>query len=255
MSHIFQLKPNLDLLEQYGYEFIPALEVEDIYTTESRLELERKFRAVLKKHGIEDHYETLFYISLIGSIDASTKYYYAYDAYLSAKRTKQLAALLNTLKHTDNKRIQKLTLQTLSGQEVLDDKILIAWIGEVLSLAMINKGHSTLGDAVFKLIKNPPSATNQSIELNYEAIGKLANARLIKPYKLRTKLISDFLLRIRQYIQEQTAIKKSTDVRFSDSQMKLLYDIGSVLGWINDDAIESEPKDYMYSLLKSQSER
>lgn len=69
----------------------------------------------------------------------------------------------------------------------------------------------------------------------------------------RRKRYVEFCYEIKNFLEEYTNLKTSANVKISDEQANFFFDILSVLDYLNYEKIESEPKDYINSMIRNYS--
>lgn len=70
---------------------------------------------------------------------------------------------------------------------------------------------------------------------------------------LRKRRYAQFCLAIKKFLEAHTTLETPKDVKLTDAQANLLFDILVALSYIDKDKIESEPKDYVHSLIRNYS--
>jgi hypothetical protein len=273
MSHIFQIQPDLALLNKHEYltlseEELNAavlnqeklyVEVDAIYTEEKRRYTEDGFKEILKEYKIEEHYETLLYICLVESNHGEIQFQHKFDAYNRSKFDKELAQLLLINKPDSTFKPNSIKVSSITDTVKITNDKLITWIGKLINNA-IEKGNFTseeLNEAIYGFTADEEGRiTFDSPLLNYNRIQQVAEQTTRKPgIRERNRFLAPFLFRVLAYLNEETLLYAREGVRFSDEQLNFLFKIAELLEWVKASIIESEPKDYIYTLLANYSKR
>lgn len=67
----------------------------------------------------------------------------------------------------------------------------------------------------------------------------------------RRKRYVEFCYQVQNFLEEYTNLKSSANVKISDEQANFFFDILNVLNYLNFEKIESEPKDYINSMIRN----
>jgi len=86
-----------------------------------------------------------------------------------------------------------------------------------------------------------------------ENLLKTANLKNKKPSVLRKKMLVTFCNYLRNYLEVHTHLKIPIGVSLTDAHSNLFFDVLETIGYLNRDAIESEPKDYIASMFQHNS--
>ncbi|MHB8208649.1 hypothetical protein [Mucilaginibacter sp.] len=267
MSHIFEIQPNLTLLNKHEYlnlseeELNAAIlkqeklfvEVDAIYTEEKRRATEDGFKEILKYYRIEEHYETLLYICLVESNHGEIQFQHKFDAYNRSKFDKELAQLLFINNPDSTFKPNSIKVSSITDTVKITNDKLIAWIGKLINNA-IEQGNfnpTELSETIFSFIADDQgSITSNNQTLNYNRIQQVAEQTTRKPgIRERNRFLAPFLFRVLAYLNEETILTTREGVRFSDDQLNFLFEVAELLDWVRAIDINSEPKDYIYTLL------
>jgi len=271
MSNIFTLQPNLALLNKYNYLNLSAevlnaanqkheklyVEVDAIHTDEKRRATEKEFKQLLKEYGIEEHYETLLYICLIESNNGDIQYQHKYQTYNQNKFDKELAQLLLINNPAATYKPNNIKVSSITDTVKITNDKLIKWIAELVNNA-IEQGSfnpSELSETIFSFIANDEGEITSKVQpLNYKHIQQIAEQTVRKPgIRDRNRLLAKFLFKILAYLNKETVLQARDGVRFSDDQLNFLFKVAELLEWLRANDFESEPKDYIHTLLLNYS--
>jgi len=255
MGRAFTLQPDLHLLNKFNYDIVSSLEIEAIETEEKRVATELRFRILVEKYCIPEHYDTLLYICLIESNDADIKYQHAYSTYKQVKRVKELAQFLRVINPANKHKADKLKLTSLTMKAEIVDQSLINWIGKaiVAKLTVEPFSNIVLGEGIWELLEyNSPDPSANSLSLNFDAMEVIATKIIREPGKRERNIhLTSFLFNVWHFLDSETNLTTEDGVRFSAAQLNFLFDVAELFEWIKADNIESDPKDYIYTLLKN----
>jgi hypothetical protein len=253
MSNAFTLHPDIALLEKYEYTYMPFLEIDAVWKEEQRISIEEAFKALVEKYNIVKHYDTLLYICLVESNDAELKLNHIHDTYKNYNRVKELAQLLLLYKPDKRHRPTNLKVSGVMDTVKLTDKVLVEWVGTTIKNAIeeLAFNPSELGESVFSFIATDDGSIGSSRQpLNYAIIERLANQTKRKPgIRERNKNLSNFLLRVWNFVDNETILTTEPGVRFSDHQLNFLFKVAELFEWLKGIDFDSEDKDYIYTLL------
>jgi hypothetical protein len=267
MSNVFTLQPNLALLNKHEYLYLSDeelndailnqeklyIEVDAIYTEEKRRATEDGFKEILKEYKIEGHYETLLYICLVESNHGEIQFQYKFDAYNRSKFDKELAQLLLINKPDSTFKPNSIKVSSITDTVKITNEKLITWIGKLINNA-IEQGNFTseeLNESIYGFTADDEGRiTFDNQLLNYNRIQQVAEQTTRKPgIRERNRFLAPFLFRVLAYLNEETILTTKEGVRFSDDQLNFLFKVAELLEWVKATDIESEPKDYIYTLL------
>jgi|GEM_PF-4972064 len=255
MSSVFSLKPDVLLLDRYGYEFIPLLEIDAVWKEEQRINIETAFQELAERYKIVQHYDTLLYICLVESNNAELKLKGKHDTYKSYRRLKELAQLLLLYNAEQKYKPKTIAVASLTDKVKLNDEVLIEWLGTTIKNAIEEQKFSVaqFGEEAFTLTSNTDGkiiAGKQT--LNYNAIEGLAKRYMREPgIRERNKYLSSFLFMVLNFLSNETVLTTKPNVKFSDDQLNFLFYIAKLFDWLQEDDFESEPKDYIKTLLNN----
>ncbi|WP_183578746.1 hypothetical protein HDF18_22645 [Mucilaginibacter sp. X5P1] len=267
MSHIFTLQPNLVLLNKYEYLDLNEeqlkvavlnkqkleVEIDAIWETGKREATEEGFKKMIEEYGIEEHYETLLYICLVETNHADLQYQHKFDAYERNKLDRELAHLLLINKPDARHKPNSIKVSSAIDTVKVTSPKLIEWLGKLVSNAIENLDFvpSELSNTLFYFVADYEGSVGANKQpLNYVNIQQAAQRKVRKPGKReRNGYLSLFLFRVLVYLSNETSLTAKAGVRFSDDQLNFLFKVAELFEWLKGVAFDSEPKDYIYTLL------
>jgi len=263
MSTVFLLRPDLNLLFKHGYLYStqPAasitLDIESISSEEKRKVLEAKFNDLCGKYGLMSMRDTLLYICLVEHDAAELKFQYVYKQYNEFKRAKELASLL-LLKQSDKHDTMTIKVSTLTDTVKISDRQLVQWIGDLIERTIREQDFvpDILGNAVMSFVSDAEDVISYDHhnQLNYTNIEKIAVSAVRKPgIRERNRCLTTFLMALLKFMTEEQLLPKPVNIRYTDAQLNFLFELSVMLEWLQPFDFDSEPKDYMYTLLTNQA--
>ena len=233
-----------------GYEPQPLTIELDWKPFEQEAEFLEAFKDLLNTYALLEHHDNLLYIVLTTFDDQWTRVQHAYDDYEAKKRARELAQLLLLLQETPPGKMQRVAFKALTKDAKVNDPILINWISEVITDAIINKNYplGRFGDAVIGLFPHE-KPLNEPEDIDVDRLRKVLKTRLINPknHLKRTEFV--ICITVYAYLQGNTKLRAEEGVMFTDAQLLFLFDLLVLLQQVDPDKITSEPKDYMRTLL------
>ena len=264
MSHRFNLHPDTDLLCKLGYinnlgkQSTPLnhsvnLEIESVTTVEERLLIEARFAALTDKYDLNEYNDTLLYIVLLENERAGELFELEHYTYEKRLRDKQLAQFLMLYNPANKHKPLNVKIATATNSVNITSPDIVNWIGKLVG-EFVSKGEFIPGVHGATLLRFMASDRFPLTEngLDYSTIEVISNSTVKKPTIItRNKYLAPFLLRVLLILNTFTPLKVATGTRFSDRQINFLFELAEIFNWLDNLSIDSDPKDYLSSLLKS----
>jgi len=255
MTNAFILHPDINLLNKHGYNFIQELQIDAVWKEQQRIELEQAFKRLTVKYNIAEHHDTILYICLVESNNAELQLRRKHDTYKSYKRLKELTQLLLLFKPDQKYKQRAITATSLTDTVKLTDEILIEWLGTIVNNAIeeLHFSVAQFGEKAFALTYDKQGKIIDGKQtLNYDAIEGLAKRYIREPgIRDRNKYLSSFLFMVLNFLSYETVLTTEPNVKFSDDQLNFLFHVAKLFDWLHEDDFESEPKDYIKTLLNN----
>lgn len=251
VSKYYTLQDSVELMKVFYADGYPIVidcycnsKGEWFYTDDHINEVEIGFKAILRKYGLQVHYENLLFLVLNKKWEIDQVSFALEDEYVVQKRAQELAKLLLAFKDTAENQYQGLQLKTTNSNlsPVVKDKKLISWLGSLL-IDAIDQEKEPIG--LLSL------TGDKFLRGTIEKLKEVANRRIANPNAVRKKYLADFCLNLYPYLVSETNIRPDAKTLVSDNQLNFYFDTLVLLGMLNSDKIHSEPKDYMRTLLKN----
>lgn len=207
-------------------------------------QVEDGFRDILCKYDLLEHYNNLLFLALNKKYEIDQISFALEDEYLPQKRVQELAKLVLAFKTTAEGNLISLNLKTGNNDNspIIKDQKLIGWIGKLL-LDAIEEGKEPIN--LFSL------TGDTFLRGSTDQLKEMANKKFKSPYVGRKKYLADFCFYLHPYLVEQTAIRPDVKTLVSDNQINFYFDTLVLFDMLNPKQIDSEPKDYMRTLLKN----
>jgi hypothetical protein len=273
MSHIFTLMPDAELLFKCGYltsyrkqllskelllNGIVQIEIDSIWEEQEGKTVEQRFSELVGDFDLLEHRDTLLYVVLLESNHADVAYQLVHDTYTQRLRDKQLAQFLMLYKPGNKRLPTNIKVSSLEKTVKLTDSGLLMWFGDLVK-QFLQRGEFIPGEhgsSLFKFLQTDDSQIDSKQQLNYAVIEAISSLTIKKPnIRDRNKHLASFLLVVWNVLDRETPLRAVQGAKFSDHQIKFLFEVAEIFGWLNRLQIDSEPKDYLYSLLNNQSQR
>lgn len=207
-------------------------------------------KAILEKYELESHYTELLYLLLKKNEQIRVRYDAYWQNYDDDLTSSEVAKFLLAYKTSNPKHQFHLTAKPLKGSVTIKDSAISRWMAETI-YNRIESRDFPLGLFGEKIIYDlfGPDLDSESISL--ERLEATANLKPKKPTVRIKKLYSELCLYLQVYLNAETDMKASENVLVADSQANLFFDLLELLGYLRKDRFDSEPKDYIYSMLNN----
>jgi hypothetical protein len=217
---------------------------------DNEVAFEKDFKELLAKYNLIEHYDNLLYLTLYTFDSAWQGIQWAYDDYQSKKRARELAKLLLLLKQTAPGKLCGIGFSSLMDTAKTTDPLLNDWISKTLENAIESKSFpiGAFGDNVLQMLTDKHNPLEPE-PANIDKLKRYASKRLVNPKNQITKGKATICLSIYHYLQGETNLKASENTIFSDAQLNFLFKLLQLLKQVDEQNIDSEPKDYMRTLL------
>lgn len=267
MGWQFNIRPNYKLLNKYGYITLTSKELDDLDLREEPLLYETEFKPenvsredflgafipLITEFDLIEYIDTIFYIILYEYDRYNTILFHAYKTYESKKSSKELAAFLLCLSETPESKLSALKLTTLTSTVKITDKKLVSWIGRLVKQGLENGNFSwgELGEGVYELMPSDEKGISFDAPLDYDKLTVIAGKSVKNPNTLVKRHLALFLNNIWYFLENETNLTTLGESKYTDRQLNFLFKLGELLGCLNENGIESEPKDYIRTLFEN----
>ena len=249
LSKYFKFQYEVELMEKYfstGYEMV----LDHLYTDEAVAEIENGFKNIINKYHLQAHHDNLLFLTLGKVQEHEAVLDEVNFQYAQRKRTKELASLLLTFTENPTKQYDALLLKTFKGTAKVSDKPTIKWIGETITKAILT-GKMPLADYEYRIMNDFFDETADGKQLSITKLTIESQRKILSPINRAKSKYADICIYLYSYLVNETNIKPNPDTLFSDAMLNFYFDLLELFGFINDDKISSERKDYIGSLLKN----
>jgi len=267
MGWQFHIRPNYKLLNKYGYTSLTTKELADLEVREERLLYETEFNTenvspedflaafipLITNYDLIEYIDSILYIVLYEYDKYNAILFHAYETYESKKLSKELAVLLLCLRETPESKLSALKLTTLTSSVKITNKKLVSWIGRLVKQGLENGNFSwgELGEGVYDLMPSDENGISFDAPLNYTKLSAIASKSIRNPKTLVKRHLALFLHKMWYFLENETNLTTAGESKYTDRQLNFLFKLGEVLGCLNEEDIESEPKDYIRTLFEN----
>ena len=213
------------------------------YSIEEFEEFDKKYNDLLKKYGLQSHQGSLLFFA--GTLFESFEQAQVAreDFKLAYASLKKIAQLLKMQEECD---LQELSI-TVKGTQVADtvsiDKgILVQAVFEPL----IKNLYHRISSPVFN---NELSLILKDVEFSYKSLTKVLESIKIPKNNEYTRTLATHSNIILHYLNEETELRAEEGKLISNQQTRFLYELLHLLNFIKDEHIQSNPEDYIRSLV------
>jgi len=259
--HDIILNPNPRKLAQYfelTEELITKVETEgvvvelDFQTEETYDKLKVGFSKVCMDHSLSEHFEELFYLLLRKNEQIMVRYEAYCQNYDDDLTTKEVAQFLLAYKEAGDKTYLTLALKpSIGSTATLKDTRVVKWICKVV-VEQIEQGLypiSVLGEKISYDLFGSDFQIDTPLDL--ERLKAAANLKPKKPSTRLKRLYVELCLHLSNYLIEHTTLTMSEGKLLTDAQANFFFDTLVALGYLKEDAIDSDKKDYMWTMFKN----
>jgi len=260
----FNPKPDFNKLSKY-YKFSEPAEtmfqqysdgypiIIDWYDSDEKVDaIQNRFTEIINDFGLIEHFDNLLFLVLSKIQDVEAIIDELEFQYHQKKRTKELANLLLTYFEAQPKFVNaSIHLKTRTGAAKLNDPKLIQWLFDSI-LKGFKEGTMNIADFEYNIRERFFDDTENGKMLSKTKLNIEANAKIDSPNKSIKALQAEFCLYVYLYLRHETEIIENKNAFLSDKLLNFYFELISLFGYIDPNAIESENKDYMSSLIRNQ---
>lgn len=209
------------------------------------------FKELISKYRLLEHTDNLLYLTLYSYDDAWQGIQHAYEDYQSKKRARELAQLLLLLKQTGSGKLINTKYSSLTDTVKTIDNLLNDWISKTIINAIEHKQFpiGAFGDTVLQMLDNGNPLAFE--ELNLDKLKTYANKRLINPKNTFNKAKATIALIVYSYLEGETKLRSAPGTDVSDKQLKFFFELLELLQMVSEEEVDSEPQDYMRTLINN----
>ena len=223
----------------------------DYMTRERFLSVSEGFKTLCSEYGTQDHYTELLYLVLKKNEQIAERYVAYWQNYNDDQTSVEVAKFLLAYKESRPTQHFHLVAKPITGSVTIKDTAVAKWMCEQIYKAIEERAFplDIFGEKLVNDLFGDDAHTTAPISLDrLQATAKL-NPR--KPTVRIKKLYVEFCLYIQVYLINQTTLTAPDNVLLTDAQANFFFDVLELLGYINEDDIQSEPKDYMHAMFKN----
>lgn len=258
----FILHPNFQILTKYlpfdesleelqemykdGFE----IEANRYYTPETIRHIEDSFCAIVKKYDIEVHYDNLLLMAL-DKLEVILSSLFELKRLNEYKlRGKEVAQLLLTFKETEPKDYHSIQFKTRLGTAKVTDERVIELVLNLLSDGIRDRNYG-IGSFEWTLSEQLFDETPKGKQLSIPKLEVQTKQTIVSHKRKEKVLLADFCLYMFKYLESETDMRPDSTKLLPDRMLHFYYDVLVLFELINPKSIDSEPKDYVSSLLRN----
>jgi len=217
----------------------------------SYLSVSEGLKTVVERYGIADHYDELLYLILQKNEQIRERYDAYWQNYNDDQTSKEVAKFLLAYKESNPKQHFQLVAKPITGSVAIKDAAVARWMCELIYKAIEAKEMplGVFGEKLLFDLFGDSFATDEPI--SSERLKATAELNPKKPTVRIKKLYVEFCLHIQIYLIEHTRLTLPTNVSLTDVQANFFFDVLELLGYLDRDDIESEPKDYIHAMFRN----
>ena len=146
-----------------------------------------------------------------------------------------------------------MTLSTSNENIKLTNTKVLAWIGQLVNKT-ISEGSFTPSELNVEILcfiaDDKGAIKNMPQPLNYQIIQNAAERKIRKPgIRERNRFLRGFFKKVLVVLNNENILRAEEGVRYADKQLNFLFEVAVLMEWLHEDEFDSEPKDYIYTLL------
>lgn len=262
-----KLKPDLAKISNYlnPFQMKRALEegyvtVEPVFDQEDGDRYKQQLEAVITKHGLNELRDELLLVIFMEHENLNESLLYDKEQYDSINTAIEVSNFLLAIKQADTNHSIQIGIKENSGTAnrpvnknyFITDQVISKWMGQLIIDAVESGKYPDFEfGEIFRDSIAGLNLTGQQQEIKIENLkygAKLKN-RSFNVYKKRRQV--HFCLHIKTFLDKYSILNAPVDVKITDAQANCFFDILFALGYINPEDIESEPKDYISSMIRN----
>jgi hypothetical protein len=165
-------------------------------------------------------------------------------------RGREVAQLLLTFKETEPKDYHSIQFKTRLGTTKVTDKRVIELVLNLLSEGIRDRNYG-IGSFEWTLSEQLFDDTPKGKQLSIPKLEVQAKQTIISHKRKEKGLLADFCLYMFKYLEVETDMRPEKTKLLPDRMLHFYYDVLVLFELIDPNTIESEPKDYVSSLLRN----
>lgn len=222
------------------------------YMSEARyLGLSEGLKIATETYGIVGHYEELLYLILQKNEQIRVRYDAYWQNYNDDLTSVEVAKFLLAYKESKPNQHFQLVAKPITGSVAIKDTVVAKWMCEQIYKAIEARDFplDIFGEKLLYDLFGDDFASDSPISL--DRLKAMAAISPRKPTVRVKKLLVEFCLHLQVYLINHTSMTIEADKFLSDAQANFFFDILELIGYIDRDKIESEPKDYIHAMFRN----
>ncbi|WP_113661516.1 hypothetical protein [Pedobacter nanyangensis] len=222
------------------------------YQTEDSFKLiEERFKAVCSQYGVEEHFNELFYLLIKKNEDIRVRYDAYWNNYNDNLTTREVAKFLLAYKEADGKTHLSLSIKPNNGATAsIKDNQIVRWMCGAI-VEKLEKGDYTFDVFGEKLAHDLFGTIEPNAPLDLQKLRAAASTSPRKPTVRINRLLVELCRYLQDFLIAHTILTMPKEKLLTDAQANFFFDTLEALGYLDNDTIQSDPKDYMWALFNN----
>lgn len=208
-------------------------------------------KQAVSTYDIADHYEELLYLILQKNEQIRQRYDAYWQNYNDDKLSKEVASFLLAYKESKPNQHFQLVAKPLTGSVAVKDTAVAKWMCEQIYKAIEARDFplGIFGEKLLYDLFGDDFGSDSPIPL--DRLKATANFSPRKPTVRVKKLLVEFCIHLQVYLIKHTSLTIPDNVLLSDAQANFFFDILELIGYVDREKVESEPKDYIHTMFRN----
>lgn len=261
--------PDLNKISNYlggwhteRYTKLGYVELELIMPIEQYEKIKSKLLTTFDKYGLTEDREELIYIIIIEDEILDGMIYGDKLRYNETQKAIDVSKFLLTFKNAKDNPLFQIGVKENVGtifkpktqSAFIQDAEISKWMCQLV-LDAIETGKYPQYDIFGEFFTESIAGLNfgDRLPISDKSLKYGANLKNKSHTVFRKKRYVHFCFAVLRYLENFTHLKTPQGVKITDVQSNFLFEVLEILGYINGDEIDSEPKDYINSMIRNNS--
>jgi len=208
-------------------------------------------KSLLNKYSIDGHWDEILYLLLQKNEQMRVRYDAYWRNYEDDLTSREVAKFLLAYKTSNPRHDFHLSAKTMTGNLTIKDSAISRWIAELIYQNIEDQKFPfhLFGEKIIFNLLGEDFTSNPIISM--ERLQATANLKPQKPTKKIKKLYVELCLYLQVYLINRTERTAPANVLLTDAQANLFFEVLELLGYLDRDKVESEPKDYIHAMFRN----
>jgi hypothetical protein len=223
----------------------------DYMTEESFLRVSEGFKNICNKYKVTEHYDELLYLIMRKNEQIRSRYDAYWQNYEDDQTSKEVAKFLLAFKESKPNHHFQLVAKPITGSVAIKDSGIAKWMCEQI-YNKIEAREYPLGLFGEKLSYDLFGEEGQRGDtLSLERLRATSNLKPRKPTTKVNRLYVEFCIYLQVYLINHTSLTAPPETLLTDVQANFFFDVLELIGYLDRDKVQSEPKDYMHAMFNN----